>query len=139
MFLRNVLDIAHLDLQYIDELLEVIEEDESDYTLREELADLTLREIDANTVINAIFYRINQAVYCHIKKELENHTIAVSSEAEKAALISLCEERINEFSPCLNCLDSHFNNELDQVTISGNTLGQIVTEVIPLLLESARS
>lgn len=138
MFLAHILGIPSGDLRYINERVEIIDDDRFGYDVKEELAEFTLEEINANTLIDSIFHRINRDVFSEIQQQLHNDTLAVSNEAEKAALLRLCEERINEFSPDINSIDSDFNNELDQVTLVGNTLSQIVEEVIPLLLETAQ-
>jgi hypothetical protein len=137
MFLSQILDIKSLDLDYINELLNVLD-DGLINEIREELAEIPLGKIDANSIIFSIFERLNRRVFTEIKQRLEDEIIEDVNEEEKKILSDLCQKRIDEFSPSINFIDSHFNNELDDVDlispkINFYGLNDIIYEVITIL------
>jgi hypothetical protein len=128
-FLSKLLNIDSLDLEYIEEYFEFLGEDDQNSVcghLQETFAETPFKGVDANTFIYAIFDCINDAVFTEIKEKIED-------EEGNQELLKICQSRIDEFSPWLNCIDSAFNNELDKVDVRARTFREIVEDVLELL------
>lgn len=138
MFLCELLNVGSADSQYIDELRGVFDYEGFIDEIREDLESASLKEIDANLIIFSIFTIINERVFNQIKNRLEEETIEGVDAEEKDILTSLCETRIDNFSPYINCRDSHFNNELENMCLSGRSLSQITDDVLALLISNCR-
>lgn len=126
MFLRDLLGIGWYDLEFIEKYYKLVES-EIDFS---ELEYLPLRDINANVILYEIFYWINNEIFNCIKNRNE------LPETKEEEIITICNKRIDEFSPFINCIDSWFNNEIDDVNIEGKKIGEIADEVYFLLLEN---
>lgn len=141
MFLAQFLNIANGDLHYINELLEVIDDEGFAEHAQEELGYLKIDEINENSFISCIFNRINNDVFNEVKTKIEDIEAAIGSTEDikqqvllkKEALLETCQKNIEDFSPYINALDSHFNNELDQVGVRGRKLNDIIEDVFMAL------
>jgi len=138
MFIRKFFNISHSDLQFIEEYHTLIDGLE-DY---QGLKDLTLDQLDANLIINEIFTCINQKIFSTICAKVKNddfilpsHSV-IKTSAIKNKLLKSCNDRINEFSPYLNCLVSSFQNELDNVDVRNKNLDDVVSDVFDILVEN---
>jgi hypothetical protein len=138
MFLCELLNVGYGDSQYIDELSEVLDDEGCIEEIREDLENASFKEIDGNLIIFSIFTIINERVFNKIKNRLEEETIEGVTAEEKDILTSVCEVRIDNFSPYINCRDSHFNNELENMCLSGRSLSQITDDVLALLISNCR-
>lgn len=132
MVLAKNFGIGTLDLDFIEKYHAVVA-DSMDYS---NLEDLSVRQLNANASINEIFYCINHKVFTQIKERIENNEITLHNKRIKNKLIKLSEERIDGFSPFLNCINSWFQNELDDVIVQERQINEIAGDVIPLLLEN---
>lgn len=132
MFLKDLLNIGSLDWQAIENYYRIIAEDFSFANL----ADIPCGQLDANCILSELFYAINQAVFSHLKIALEAGDIALAKPRWRRRLIRLCDERLNAFCPFINCIDSWFQNELDQVTLENRSIAEISEAVLPLLLDN---
>lgn len=126
LFLCNLLDIGLLDLQFIEKYYNLVR-NKVDFT---ELRTVPLEQINANVILYHIFWQVNAEVFNIIK----NHGDLPHDKKEQ--IISICEKRIAEFSPFLNCIDSWFNNEIDEVNVEGKWITEIANETYFLLLEN---
>jgi hypothetical protein len=125
-FLSKLLNIGSIELEFIEEYFEFLGEDEQNNVcdhFQETLEEVSFKDVDANTFIYSIFYCINEAVFTEIKKQI----------GENEKLLEICQERIDEFSPWLNCIDSKFNNELDQTDVRGRCFNEVVNDVLEIL------
>jgi len=138
MFLCELLNVGYGDSKYIDELSEVFDDKGCIEEIREDLENASFKEIDGNLIIFSIFTIINDRVFNQIKNRLEQETIEGITYEEKDILTSVCETRIDNFSPYINCRDSHFNNELENMCLSGRSLSQITDDVLELLISNCR-
>lgn len=132
MILAEMMNIGTLDLDFIEKYHAVVA-DSIDYS---NLKHLPLKELHANTLIYEIFYQINYDVFTRIKNQIEKGEVSFSNKRTKTKLVKTCEKRIEEFSPFINCLDSWFQNELDNVEVENSQIEKIAEDVIPLLLEN---
>lgn len=132
MFLAKMMGIGTADLRFIEQYYAVV----SDYIDYTNLEEIPLGQINANMLLDEIFYQINHEVFGKIKNQIENDHILFSHEGIRGKLLKVCEDRTDNFSPFINCIDSWFQNELDEVTIQGQSLEKIVDEVRLLLLEN---
>jgi hypothetical protein len=126
LFLRDLLNICRLDLEFIEKYYRLIK-DKMSFA---ELEDTPLKQIDANAILYPIFWHINNDAFGLIKNRDE------FPNAEKKQVINICNKRIDEFCPFLNCFDSLFNNEIDYIYIEGKKIEEIANEVYFLLLEN---
>ncbi|MEI8055464.1 MAG: hypothetical protein WCH10_05665 [bacterium] len=124
--LRDLLSIGWFDLEFIEKYYALVRKKMT----FEELEHIPLGEINANTILYPIFLCINNEVFELIKNRGE------FPSGEKEQIIDACNRRIGEFSPFLNCLDSLFNNEIDEVSIDGKGIEEVADEVYFLLLKS---
>ena len=124
--LRNLLNICQLDLEFIEKYYRLAK-DKMSFA---EIEDIPLKQIDANVILYPIFWHINNDVFGLIKNRDE------FPNAEKKQIINICNKRIDEFYPFLNCIDSGFNNEIDDVCIENKRIEEIANEVYFLLLEN---
>lgn len=132
MILAEIMNIGALDLDFIEKYHTVVA-NSIDYS---NLEHLTLKELHANTLIYEIFYQINYEVFTRIKNQIEEGEVSFSNKRAKNKLVKACKKRIEEFSPFINCLDSWFQNELDNVGIEGCQIEKIAEDVMPLLLKN---
>jgi hypothetical protein len=126
MFLRNLLDIGSLDLEFIEKYYKLVEW-KMDFS---ELEYMPLRDVNVNVILYEIFYRINNEVFDCIK----NHDGLPKDKREE--IINICDNRIDEFSPFMNSIDSWFNNEIDDICIEDKRIEEIADEVCLLLLKN---
>jgi hypothetical protein len=124
--LRDLLGIGWLDLGFIEKYYALVREK----MIFEEFEHIPLGEINANTILYPIFSYINSEVFELIKNRDE------FQNGDKEQIIDACNRRIGEFSPYLNCLDSWFNNEIDEVSIEDKGIEEVASEVYFLLLKS---
>ena len=64
---------------------------------------------EINTWIYFTYDRINNDIFAKVMEKLSD----ALEEGENESIHELAQEKINNFSPFINCLDSHFNNLLD--------------------------
>ena len=130
MFLNSLIQIGSIDAQFIEEYFSVVS-DRFDFSY---LEDLALKEINANSIIYEIFHCINNEVYSNIMDKLKTQKIGGVTKKIKSKILKICEARIEEFSPYINCIDSWFQNECDKVGIKGKNIDEISHEVFHLLV-----
>jgi len=126
MFFRDLLGIGWYDLEFIEKYYRLVK-NEIDFS---ELEYLPLRDINANVILYEIFYRINNEIFNGIKNR------DGLPKAKEEEITNICNTRIDEFSPFINCIDSWFNNEIDDVSTEGKRIGEIADEVYFLLLHT---
>jgi hypothetical protein len=125
-FLSKLLNIGSLELEFIEEHFEFFTQGDKDNIFDYVRGYLHINQIDTNIIIEAIFNRINELVFTAIKVQIEG----LDGNEE---VVKICQSRIDEFSPYLNCVDSSFNNELDKVDVRGRTFTEIVGDVHELV------
>lgn len=129
MFLKNMLTIGKLDLNMIENYYNVIA-DRFDFLALEEVP---IGKLGANIILYELFCCINHEVFSTIHKQLtESDVVFVEDDEAKHKWIKRCKKRIYEFSPFMNSLDSWFQNELDQIDMTGRKIEEIAQDVIHL-------
>lgn len=95
-------------------------------------------DINANHYIYEIFCCINSEVFGEIKNQLNDGCIENLNidQTDLSELVKACDDRISEFSPFINCIDSWFNNELDEVVAYNTSIDEIVKDVLPIFIEN---
>lgn len=129
-YLRQFFNLGWEDLYFIEKYYALIK----DNITFAPLGEIPLAQVTANLILEQIFLQINYEVFSRIKNYAELH-----HNGKKKKLINLCNQRIDEFCPYLNCIDSYFNNEIDQVSIEGKSIPAIANEVCYLLLNQEES
>ncbi|CAL7964424.1 hypothetical protein GAMM_90022 [Gammaproteobacteria bacterium] len=127
--LCSLLDIGWCDLEFIEKHYRLVR---SKITFTE-FGHIPLEQINANMILYQIFLYINNEVFNLIKNRGE------FPRGKKKQITNICDERVNEFSPFLNCFDSCFNNEIDEVNIEGKVIEEMANEVYFLLLQNIQN
>jgi hypothetical protein len=127
-FLSKLMNIGSLDVQYTEEYFEFLTDEDQNNIVDYLRTYFHTDQLNTNVIIEVIFNRINELVFTAIKVHFE-----FTKGNEK--IVEICQKRIDEFTPYLNCIDSHFNNELDDVNIRGRRFTEVVTNVLEALKE----
>mgnify|MGYP006441745873 CR=1 FL=1 len=98
------------DIAYIERLLDTLE----DYGLSaddvmEDIKDSGLEVDEINNWIYSIMHLLNTKIF----SEFEHY---VETNDKDPELIDLASEQQDSMSPYTNCVDSHFNNVLDNIS-----------------------
>jgi hypothetical protein len=127
-FLSKLMNIGSLDVQYTEEYFEFLTDEDQNNIVDYLRTYFHTDQLNTDVIIEVIFNRINELVFTAIKVHFE-----FTKGNEK--IVEICQKRIDEFTPYLNCIDSHFNNELDDVNIRGRRFTEVVTNVLEALKE----
>lgn len=94
---------------------------------------LPYREINTNAIIFRLFYLVNREVFKYIKKHIQ--ALDRISKEKEEKIISICNQRLEDFYPEINCIASHFQNEIDATEVEGKEIKDIAKDVFALLLQ----
>ena len=129
MLLIQLFDLGYADYEFILEHYKVVT-DEIDFS---DLCEFKLEDISCNHLIDRIFSCINNEVFSRIINDIQEDKILLRSKKEKSKLLTLCQNRLDEFSPFYNSVDSWFNNEIDGIDMADQTIAKIANQVIKFL------
>lgn len=134
MFIKNIAPIigmCALDEEFAEKYYKLVKDKISFSQLQD--VQLPYREINTNAIIFRLFYLVNREVFKYIKKHIQ--ALDRISKEKEEKIISICNQRLEDFYPEINCIASHFQNEIDATEVEGKEIKDIAKDVFALLLQ----
>jgi hypothetical protein len=128
-FIRDIFGVGSLDIGFIKKYYVVVD----GLVDFENLAEYTLAQLDANVIIYELFACINNLVFKRAAESFENDYDALTNNQRKT-LIKKCHDRLECFEPFINCIDSWFQNELDQIDIQERSIEEITDDLCDYMI-----
>lgn len=127
--LAEMFDWGWSDVEHLMEMFNALDNMDISYgEIRESIEETESKLIDINSWIYFGYDRINREIFDAVIERLNN------TEEVDEDLLRLAQDKIENFEPFINCLDSHFNNLLDNqyfcdITLEDDFISLVIKEL----------
>ena len=138
--LTTLFHCGYVDLSMLDDCFSELAEEACDpMDILEEL--LNNGNLNLNNFLYEVYKEITDSVYTKANAMLSNESeltteIELPENFDTNNVLEQINNRINENTPFTNCLDTHFQNELDEVIDWSESVEHNAINVIKYLIEN---
>lgn len=138
--LTTLFNCGYADLSMLDDCFSELAEEACDpMDILEEL--LNNGNLNLNNFLYEVYREITDSVYTKAHEMLSNESeltieIELPENLDTNNVLEKINNRINENTPYTNCLDTHFQNELDEVIDWSESVEHNAINVIKYLIEN---
>lgn len=138
--LKTLFDCGYADLSMLDDCFSELAEEACDpMDILEEL--LNNGNLNLNNFLYEVYREITDSVYTKAHVMLSNKSeltteIELPENLDTNNVLEQINNRINENTPFTNCMDTHFQNELDEVIDWSESVEHNAINVIKYLIEN---
>lgn len=138
--LTTLFNCGYADLSMLDDCFSELAEEACDpMDILEEL--LNNGNLNLNNFLYEVYKEITDKVYTKVHVMLSNESeltteIELPENFDTNNILEQINNRINENTPFTNCLDTHFQNELDEVIDWSESVEHNAINVIKYLIEN---
>ena len=138
--LTTLFNCGYADLSMLDDCFSELAEEACDpMDILEEL--LNNGNLNLNNFLYEVYREITDSVYTKAHEMLSNESeltieIELPENLDTNNVLEKINNRINENTPFTNCMDTHFQNELDEVIDWSESVEDNAINVIKYLIEN---